>query len=179
MPVVMDAERISRALTRISHEILEHNRGLADLALVGVRSRGVPIAQRIADERHTVQADAEAAPDFFQQAGFGLAAVAAGVLGVRAIENTVDTPAGQSQRAVHLVVDRVQRRHVEQAAADARLVGGHQHAVTGLVEQRNRFQAAGDRFPFRGALDVRRAVVIDDAVAVEDDEFHRTVMSDE
>jgi pyrimidine operon attenuation protein / uracil phosphoribosyltransferase len=50
MPVVMDAERINRALTRISHEILEHNRGLADLALVGVRSRGVPIAQRIADD---------------------------------------------------------------------------------------------------------------------------------
>src|SRR5688500_19481181 len=50
MPVVMDAERINRALTRISHEILEHNRGLADLALVGVRSRGVPIAQRIAGD---------------------------------------------------------------------------------------------------------------------------------
>ena len=50
MPVVMDAERIGRALTRISHEILEHNRGLSDLALVGVRSRGVPIAQRIADD---------------------------------------------------------------------------------------------------------------------------------
>jgi pyrimidine operon attenuation protein/uracil phosphoribosyltransferase len=50
MPVVMDAERISRALTRISHEILEHNRGLANLALVGVRSRGVPIAQRLAGD---------------------------------------------------------------------------------------------------------------------------------
>ena len=48
MPVVMDAERIARALTRIAHEILERNRGLADVALVGVRSRGVPIAQRIA-----------------------------------------------------------------------------------------------------------------------------------
>lgn len=50
MSVVMDAERISRALTRIAHEIIEHNRGLADLALVGVRSRGVPIAQRLASD---------------------------------------------------------------------------------------------------------------------------------
>ena len=50
MSVVMDADRIGRTLTRIAHEILEHNRGLSDLALVGVRSRGVPIAQRIAGE---------------------------------------------------------------------------------------------------------------------------------
>ena len=54
MPVVMDAERIGRALTRISHEILEHNRGLSDLALVGVRSRGVPIAHRIASDIHKI-----------------------------------------------------------------------------------------------------------------------------
>lgn len=50
MSVVMDAERISRALTRIAHEIIEHNRGLADVALVGVRSRGVPIAHRLASD---------------------------------------------------------------------------------------------------------------------------------
>jgi pyrimidine operon attenuation protein / uracil phosphoribosyltransferase len=48
MPVVMDADRISRALTRIAHEIVERNRGVADLALVGVRSRGVPLARRLA-----------------------------------------------------------------------------------------------------------------------------------
>ncbi len=48
MPVVMDADRISRALTRIAHEIIERNHGVDGIALVGVRSRGVPIAQRLA-----------------------------------------------------------------------------------------------------------------------------------
>jgi pyrimidine operon attenuation protein/uracil phosphoribosyltransferase len=45
----MDADRISRALTRIAHEIVERNRGVENLALVGVRSRGVPLARRLAD----------------------------------------------------------------------------------------------------------------------------------
>lgn len=49
MPVVMDADRIARALTRIAHEILERNHGIGNVALVGVRSRGVPLARRIAD----------------------------------------------------------------------------------------------------------------------------------
>jgi len=48
MPIVMDADRISRALTRIAHEILERNHGIAGVILVGVRSRGVPLARRIA-----------------------------------------------------------------------------------------------------------------------------------
>jgi pyrimidine operon attenuation protein/uracil phosphoribosyltransferase len=48
MPQVMDADRMARALTRIAHEILERNRGTSDLALVGIRTRGVPLARRIA-----------------------------------------------------------------------------------------------------------------------------------
>ncbi len=48
MPIVLDAVRISRSLTRIAHEILERNRSLDELALVGIRTRGVPIAKRIA-----------------------------------------------------------------------------------------------------------------------------------
>jgi pyrimidine operon attenuation protein/uracil phosphoribosyltransferase len=47
MPQVMDGDRMSRALTRIAHEILERNRGLGELALVGIRTRGVPIARRL------------------------------------------------------------------------------------------------------------------------------------
>jgi pyrimidine operon attenuation protein/uracil phosphoribosyltransferase len=44
----MDADRISRTITRIAHEIVERGRQLDEYALVGVRSRGVPIARRIA-----------------------------------------------------------------------------------------------------------------------------------
>ncbi len=48
MPVVMDADRVSRSLARIAHEIIERNRVMGELALVGIRTRGVPIARRIA-----------------------------------------------------------------------------------------------------------------------------------
>jgi pyrimidine operon attenuation protein / uracil phosphoribosyltransferase len=48
MPVVMDADRISRTLARIAHEIVERNKGVDELALVGVRTRGVPLARRLA-----------------------------------------------------------------------------------------------------------------------------------
>jgi pyrimidine operon attenuation protein/uracil phosphoribosyltransferase len=46
--ILMDAAMIDRALTRIAHEILEKNKGLADLYLIGIQRRGVPLAERIA-----------------------------------------------------------------------------------------------------------------------------------
>jgi len=54
MPVVLDADRITRSLTRIAHEILERNRGVDELAFVGIRTRGVPIARRIARAIHQI-----------------------------------------------------------------------------------------------------------------------------
>jgi len=45
---VMDADAMRRAITRIAHEILERNKGTEGLALIGIRSRGVHIADRIA-----------------------------------------------------------------------------------------------------------------------------------
>ncbi len=50
MPVVMDADRVGRTLTRIAHEIVERNRTLNDLALVGIRSRGEHLARRLAEQ---------------------------------------------------------------------------------------------------------------------------------
>ncbi len=44
---VMDADDIRRALTRIAHEIVEKNHGVENVALVGILSRGVPLADRL------------------------------------------------------------------------------------------------------------------------------------
>lgn len=48
MPVVVDAQRMSRSLARMAHEIVERNRGVEELALIGIRTRGVPLARRLA-----------------------------------------------------------------------------------------------------------------------------------
>jgi pyrimidine operon attenuation protein / uracil phosphoribosyltransferase len=53
---VLDASDISRALSRISHEILERNKGAGDLVLLGIPSRGVPLADRIAERIAAVEA---------------------------------------------------------------------------------------------------------------------------
>jgi pyrimidine operon attenuation protein/uracil phosphoribosyltransferase len=45
---VMGPEEIRRAITRIAHEIVEANRGTDDLVIVGIRTRGAPLADRIA-----------------------------------------------------------------------------------------------------------------------------------
>lgn len=46
--VLLNASDIERALVRIAHEILERNKGAASIAFVGIKTRGVPIAQRLA-----------------------------------------------------------------------------------------------------------------------------------
>jgi len=57
---LMDAERIARALTRIAHQIVERPRDAQGLVLVGVRTRGVPLARRLA--RLVAQAGAPTPP---------------------------------------------------------------------------------------------------------------------
>jgi pyrimidine operon attenuation protein/uracil phosphoribosyltransferase len=50
----MDADRMGRTLARIAHEILERNKHVGELALVGIRSRGVPLARRLAGLIHEI-----------------------------------------------------------------------------------------------------------------------------
>src|SRR5437867_8700430 len=57
--VLLDAEGLRRTLSRIAHEIMEANPDLARVALVGIQTRGVPLAQRL---RHFVEERAGDAP---------------------------------------------------------------------------------------------------------------------
>lgn len=52
---IMDAQAISRAITRLSHEIIERNKGTENIVLVGIRSRGEPIAKRIAKKIEAIE----------------------------------------------------------------------------------------------------------------------------
>ena len=56
--VVLDEEDISRALTRMAHELVERNKGAADLVLLGIPSRGVPLARRLAERIGAVEGTA-------------------------------------------------------------------------------------------------------------------------
>ncbi|HBG76828.1 MAG TPA: bifunctional pyr operon transcriptional regulator/uracil phosphoribosyltransferase, partial [Clostridiales bacterium] len=46
---IMDETAMNRALSRIAHEIVEKNKGVADVVLIGIRRRGVPLAHQLAD----------------------------------------------------------------------------------------------------------------------------------
>ena len=46
--VIMDTDAMRRAIVRIAHEIIERNKGVDNVVLVGIRTRGVPIAERLA-----------------------------------------------------------------------------------------------------------------------------------
>lgn len=46
---ILDAETLSRSISRIAHEVLEKNRGVKDICIVGIRNRGAFLAKRLAD----------------------------------------------------------------------------------------------------------------------------------
>lgn len=55
MRLIMDESGINRVLTRMSMQIIERNRGTSDLLLIGIRRRGVPLAERIAEKIYQLE----------------------------------------------------------------------------------------------------------------------------
>ena len=52
---IMDEDGVRRALVRIAHEIVEKNHGVEDVCLVGIRRRGVPIAESLRDNIEKIE----------------------------------------------------------------------------------------------------------------------------
>ena len=53
--VIMDDPAMNRALIRISHEIVEHNKGLDDVCIIGIQRRGVPLGKKIRDNLEQIE----------------------------------------------------------------------------------------------------------------------------
>lgn len=53
--ILLDEKAISRALTRISHEIIEKNKGVSDCVLIGIRTRGIFLAKRLGQRIHEIE----------------------------------------------------------------------------------------------------------------------------
>lgn len=56
--VVLDSQAIRRALTRIAHEIIERNKGIENCVLVGIKTRGIYIANRLAEKIEQIEGKA-------------------------------------------------------------------------------------------------------------------------
>ncbi|SHH09967.1 bifunctional pyr operon transcriptional regulator/uracil phosphoribosyltransferase PyrR [Tepidibacter thalassicus] len=52
---LMDEKAMGRAITRISHEIIEKNKGIEDVVLIGIKTRGVPLANRISKKIESIE----------------------------------------------------------------------------------------------------------------------------
>ncbi|APC48699.1 bifunctional pyr operon transcriptional regulator/uracil phosphoribosyltransferase PyrR [Virgibacillus halodenitrificans] len=52
---ILDKPAISRALTRVAHEIVERNKGVEDVVLVGIKTRGVPLTKRLHDKIRQIE----------------------------------------------------------------------------------------------------------------------------
>jgi pyrimidine operon attenuation protein/uracil phosphoribosyltransferase len=112
---VLDAPDIARALTRIAHEILERNKGAGDLTLLGIPSRGVPLAHRLARRI----ADVEGAQVPVGSLDITMYRDDLRLRPARALEHTDIPPGGIDGRTVVLVDDVLFSGRTIRAALDA------------------------------------------------------------
>jgi pyrimidine operon attenuation protein/uracil phosphoribosyltransferase len=127
----MDADRMERTLVRIAHEILERNRGVDELAFVGVRTRGVPIARRLARAVAGIAGDEVATgalditlyrDDLMRQ-----------VVGPQPVVRRTEIPFSIDDRKILLVDDVLYTGRTVRAALDALIDFGRPKAIQLVV----------------------------------------------
>jgi pyrimidine operon attenuation protein / uracil phosphoribosyltransferase len=111
---VLDGPGISRALSRLASEIVERNAGISDLLLVGIRRRGVPLAERIADK--IAQLEGKRPP--VGQLDITLYRDDLSTVGPRPVVNRTEIPADVTNSIIVLVDDVLYTGRTVRAALD-------------------------------------------------------------
>src|SRR5262245_14056921 len=134
MPVVLDADRMARSLARIAHEILERNRGIEEVALVGIRTRGVPLARRIAKSIHDVSGhEVECGALDITLYRDDLSGNAATTVGPQPVIRKTEIPFSIDGKLILLVDDVLYTGRTIRAALDALIDFGRPRAIQLIV----------------------------------------------
>ena len=131
MPVVMDSDRMGRTLARIAHEILERNRGIDELALVGIRSRGVPLARRIA--RTIAEIAKQEVPTGALDITLYRDDVGRHTVGAQPVVRSTDIPFSIDDKRILLVDDVLYTGRTIRAALDALIEFGRPRTIQLVV----------------------------------------------
>ena len=131
MPIVMDADRIGRTLTRIAHEIVERNKGVEDIALIGVRTRGVHIARRLADALREITG--HEVPNGALDITLYRDDLMRHVVGPQPLVRRTEIPFSIDNRRIMLVDDVLYTGRTTRAALDALIDFGRPRAIQLIV----------------------------------------------
>jgi pyrimidine operon attenuation protein / uracil phosphoribosyltransferase len=131
MPVVMDADRVGRTLARIAHEIVERNRTLDEIALVGIRSRGEHLARRLAEQLHQIAG--RAVPTGALDITLYRDDLMRQPVGPQPLVRSTDIPFSIDERIILLVDDVLYTGRTVRAALDALIDFGRPQAIQLVV----------------------------------------------
>ena len=153
---VLDATEVSRALTRIAHEIVERNQGLFEVVIVGLQTGGVPLARAIADRLADIEGPVEygTIDVALYRDDIGLRPVVPGAI--------TDIPSDLTGKVVVLVDDVLFTGRTIRAALDALTDYGRPRAVQLAVMVDRGHRELPIRPDFVGKnLPTRRSEVVD------------------
>jgi len=122
---IVDADGLRRIVTRIAHEIIERNKGVHELVLVGIRRRGVPIAARLAERI----AEFEGAPPVQGSLDITLYRDDLSTVSHQPVVGTSEIPVDINDKIVVLVDDVLYTGRTIRAAMDALIDFGRPRAI--------------------------------------------------